>query len=139
MHAQSQAPNQSLGQVSRMAQPNGSSLSGSSAQGHRTWHQESDNLGLRRTVVDNMCSSWLILCYMRYLLLITSSEYMQSLSLFQKRRGPVTAEWQQKLPDFVKRLEEGLYRQAMTKVVNIDMRSSVDSSVLPLCLFSLEM
>ncbi|KAG6550989.1 hypothetical protein Mapa_007604 [Marchantia paleacea] len=91
MHAQSQAPNQSLGQVSRMAQPNGSSLSGSSIQGHRTWHQESDNFGLRRTVVENI------------------------LSLFQKRRGPVTAEWQQKLPDFVKRLEEGLYRQAMTK------------------------
>ncbi|KAL2642143.1 hypothetical protein R1flu_009730 [Riccia fluitans] len=91
MNAQSQAPNQSLGQVSRMAQPNGSSLPGSAPQVHRTWHQEADVFGLRRTVVENI------------------------LSLFQKRRGPVTQEWQQKLPDFVKKLEEGLYRQAASK------------------------
>ena len=28
----------------------------------------------------------------------------------------VTSEWQNKLPDFVKRLEEALYRYAQTKV-----------------------
>ncbi|CAM6125894.1 unnamed protein product [Calypogeia fissa] len=89
MQAQTHVPNPGLG--SRMAQPNGNSLP---IQGggpwRKTWHTDTD-VALRRTVVENI------------------------LQLFQKRRGPVTAEWQQKLPDFVKRLEEALYRSAITK------------------------
>mmetsp|Transcript_5018 Transcript_5018/g.18226 ORF Transcript_5018/g.18226 Transcript_5018/m.18226 type:complete len:1377 (+) Transcript_5018:27-4157(+) len=37
------------------------------------------------------------------------------LSLFQQRKPQVTKEWQQKLPDFVRRLEEELYRNARSK------------------------
>jgi enoyl reductase-like protein len=37
------------------------------------------------------------------------------LRLFQQRKPSVTKEWQQKLPDFVLRLEEAVYRGARTK------------------------
>ena len=36
--------------------------------------------------------------------------------LFAARKPVVTSEWQNKLPDFVKRLEEALYRCAPNKV-----------------------
>lgn len=39
-----------------------------------------------------------------------------SLHLFKKRKPHVTPEWQQRLPDFVKRLEEALYLNAASKV-----------------------
>jgi hypothetical protein len=35
--------------------------------------------------------------------------------MFQQRKPSVTKEWQQKLPDFVRRLEEALYRSAASK------------------------
>lgn len=40
----------------------------------------------------------------------------RSLKLFQQRKPSVTTEWQSKLPDFVRRLEEALYRSAASKV-----------------------
>jgi hypothetical protein len=40
----------------------------------------------------------------------------RSLRLFQQRKPSETKEWQQKLPDFVLRLEEAVYRGARTKV-----------------------
>ena len=39
-----------------------------------------------------------------------------SFKLFSQRKPSVTAEWQEKLPDFVRRLEEALYRTASSKV-----------------------
>lgn len=42
--------------------------------------------------------------------------YPRSLKTFTFRKPNVTREWQQKLPDFVRRLEEALYRGAATKV-----------------------
>jgi len=39
-----------------------------------------------------------------------------SLRLFQQRKPSETKEWRQKLPDFVLRLEEAVYRGARTKV-----------------------
>ena len=38
------------------------------------------------------------------------------LQLFRNRKPHVTPEWQQKLPDFVKRLEEALYKNAASRV-----------------------
>jgi hypothetical protein len=42
--------------------------------------------------------------------------HTRSLKMFQQRKPSVTKEWQQKLPDFVRRLEEALYRSAASKV-----------------------
>ncbi|KAK9866771.1 hypothetical protein WJX84_010523 [Apatococcus fuscideae] len=39
----------------------------------------------------------------------------QIFKLFSQRKPSVTAEWQEKLPDFVRRLEEALYRTASSK------------------------
>jgi hypothetical protein len=39
-----------------------------------------------------------------------------SLLLFEKRKPRLTLEWQQRLPELVKRLEESLYRDARSKV-----------------------
>eukprot|EP00897_Mesotaenium_endlicherianum_P009474 jgi/Mesen1/8555/ME000489S07941 len=43
--------------------------------------------------------------------------------LFQKRKSAHTPEWQQRLPDFVKRLEDALYRVAMSKEEYMDESS----------------
>lgn len=43
----------------------------------------------------------------------------RSLKLFQQRKPSVTTEWQSKLPDFVRRLEEALYRSAASKVRDV--------------------
>jgi hypothetical protein len=40
----------------------------------------------------------------------------RSLKLFRQRKPSETREWQQKLPDFVLRLEEAVYRGARSKV-----------------------
>ena len=45
-----------------------------------------------------------------------ASPLVFSLKLFQRRKPSVTKEWQNKLPDFVRRLEEALYRSAQSKV-----------------------
>ncbi|KAJ7216854.1 hypothetical protein O6H91_Y471400 [Diphasiastrum complanatum] len=72
-------------------QQNGNSLQGSSMGGWRkTWQTDAD-LSIRRVILENI------------------------FRLFQKRKPQVTPEWQQKLPDFVKRLEEQLYRDAASK------------------------
>ena len=42
-----------------------------------------------------------------------------SLLLFEKRKPRLTLEWQQRLPELVKRLEESLYRDARSKVFRI--------------------
>lgn len=39
--------------------------------------------------------------------------------LFQQRKPTETKEWQQKLPDFVLRLEEAVYRGARSKVRDV--------------------
>lgn len=39
-----------------------------------------------------------------------------SFKIFQARKAGVTSQWNQRLPDFVKRLEEALYRAARSKV-----------------------
>ncbi|MCO5597729.1 hypothetical protein L7F22_051810 [Adiantum nelumboides] len=57
---------------------------------HRTWQTDSD-FTIRRNIVEKI------------------------LLLFQKRKPRVSPEWQQKLPEFVKRLEESLYRDAASK------------------------
>ena len=46
----------------------------------------------------------------------------RSLRLFQQRKPSETKEWQQKLPDFVLRLEEAVYRGARTKVRTFRLR-----------------
>lgn len=51
------------------------------------------------------------------MLLIRCLLFYLSLLLFQKRKPRVSQEWQQKLPEFVKRLEESLYRDAASKVM----------------------
>ena len=43
--------------------------------------------------------------------------FASRLLLFQKKKPRVSPEWQQRLPDFVKRLEESLYRDALSKVI----------------------
>ena len=43
----------------------------------------------------------------------------RSLRLFQQRKPTETKEWQQKLPDFVLRLEEAVYRGARSKVRDV--------------------
>mmetsp|Transcript_24255 Transcript_24255/g.82875 ORF Transcript_24255/g.82875 Transcript_24255/m.82875 type:complete len:1312 (+) Transcript_24255:116-4051(+) len=62
----------------------------------RTWHKEED--------VPERC--------------IMLNQIQQ---LFNARKPNVTAEWKQKLPDFVKRLEEALYRSAPSKEAYADV------------------
>jgi hypothetical protein len=86
MQTQTQVPGQSPGSLQNETSHN------SGMQGlWRRWQSESD-INLRRDVVENI------------------------LQLFKNRKPHVTPEWQQRLPDFVKRLEEALYRSAATKV-----------------------
>jgi len=44
------------------------------------------------------------------------------LKIFKQRKPDVTKEWQHKLPDFVLRLEEAVYRGARSKVRSLSDR-----------------
>eukprot|EP00250_Pteridium_aquilinum_P011854 c20351_g1_i2 orf=1101-6170(+) len=83
-----QAPGQAAGQLASVSQNmNSLTLPGGS---HRTWQTDSD-VAIRRNIVEKI------------------------VFLFQKRKPRVSQEWQQRLPEFVKRLEESLYRDASSK------------------------
>ncbi|KAH7298000.1 hypothetical protein KP509_25G022700 [Ceratopteris richardii] len=91
MQAKTQISGQSSGQttcqITGVSNANSLPMSGGS---HRTWQSDSD-VAIRRNIVEKI------------------------LHLFQKRKPRVSQEWQQKLPEFVKRLEESLYRDASSK------------------------
>ena len=80
----------------------------------RDWHSESD-IGDRRQLIQHM---YVAICA------IGSSAAKYSLTsgvicrfqLLTQRKPNVTQEWKEKLPDFVKRLEEALYQGAASKV-----------------------
>ena len=103
-------------------------------QRHRTWQTEAD-VGIRRMIVEKM---WVWVLAFTLLLLFSHNDcinaltksdigicgpnscgffFASSLLLFQKKKPRVSPEWQQRLPDFVKRLEESLYRDALSKVI----------------------
>ncbi|XP_057841240.1 histone acetyltransferase HAC1 isoform X1 [Cryptomeria japonica] len=108
MHAQAQITGQVSGQVtgqvggqlSGLAQQNGSSLA-SQASNHggmrRSWHTDADVLAVRRHIIEKISQ------------------------IFQ--RHPISPEWQQRLPEFVKRLEEGLFKEAVSKEEYMDSNS----------------
>jgi hypothetical protein len=86
------------------------------------WWQSSNDLEDRKKLINKMCvvlelQSWLLSgCSSSNLFLTGSLFPCHSYTLFSQRKPNVTAEWQDKLPDFVKRLEEALYRNARSKV-----------------------
>jgi hypothetical protein len=87
MQTQTQVPGQAPGPLQNENTHN------SGMQGlWRQWQTESDNTNLRRDVADNINR------------------------LFKHRKQLGNPEWQQRLPDFVKRLEEALYNNAASKV-----------------------
>ncbi|KAH9563330.1 hypothetical protein CY35_05G120700 [Sphagnum magellanicum] len=86
MQTQTQVPGQAPGPLQNENTHN------SGMQGlWRQWQTESDNTNLRRDVADNINR------------------------LFKHRKQLGNPEWQQRLPDFVKRLEEALYNNAASK------------------------
>jgi len=95
MQAQPQIPGQvsgqSGGQLADLAQQNGSSLSSQTSNMggmRRPWHTDSNLYQVRQHVTERI------------------------LHVF---RGPISIEWQQRLPNLVKRLEEGLFKEAASK------------------------
>ncbi|KAJ7544850.1 hypothetical protein O6H91_09G096200 [Diphasiastrum complanatum] len=93
-----QTQTQVAGQA-RIPQQNGNSLQSSSIGGWRkTWQTDAD-VSVRRIILENIYR------------------------IFQKRKPQVTPEWQQKLPDFVKRVEEQLYRDASSKEEYNDLKT----------------
>ena len=48
---------------------------------------------------------------------------MRRLRVFKQRKPELTNEWEHKLPDFVLRLEEAVYRGARSKVRGFDRRA----------------
>jgi len=97
MQTQTQIPGQAPGQAGRGQQQNGNATNTSGLQS--TWQRWEQDTGLRRHVVENI------------------------LQLFRNRKPHVTPEWQQKLPDFVKKLEEALYKNAASKEEYADLKT----------------
>lgn len=54
--------------------------------------------------------------------LTSRSFYSCRLKIFKQRKPDLTKEWQHKLPDFVLRLEEAVYRGARSKVRSLSDR-----------------
>eukprot|EP00976_Prorocentrum_cordatum_P082426 1184811-Prorocentrum_minimum.AAC.3 len=73
----------------------------------KTWQSDED-IPQRRELVHQM--------YVRVKQTLNSL-CASSLLLFQQKTPSVTKEWQQKLPDFVQKLEEKLYRSAANKLL----------------------
>lgn len=88
-HAQlsGQVPTAQLGGVPQL---NMTTLPSQGVGRRRTWQTDTD-VAIRRMIAEKI------------------------VLLFQKRKPQVSPEWQQRLPDFVKRLEESLYRDALSK------------------------
>ncbi|KAI5082147.1 hypothetical protein GOP47_0001890 [Adiantum capillus-veneris] len=92
MQAQTQLSGQAAGQTACQMATVSQSMSTLPLPGgtHRNWQTESD-FTIRHNIVEKI------------------------LLLFQRRKPRVSPEWQLKLPEFVKRLEESLYKDAASK------------------------
>ncbi|GLJ12049.1 hypothetical protein SUGI_0182850 [Cryptomeria japonica] len=88
------------GQLPGLAQQNGSSLA-SQTSNHggmrRSWHTDVDVPAVRRHIIERI------------------------LQIFQ--RHPISPEWQQRLPEFVRRLEDALFTEAASKEEYMDSTS----------------
>eukprot|EP01018_Ginkgo_biloba_P007798 Gb_24654 [translate_table: standard] len=106
MQAQAQISGQVSGQVSGqaggqlpgLAQQNGSTLPSQTPNLgglRRAWQTDTDLVGVRQYIIDRI------------------------LKLFHRRQ--ISQDWQQRLPDFVRRLEEGLFKEAASKEDYMDL------------------
>lgn len=99
MQTQMQVPGQVISQVALGPQQNGNAPNSIGLPSTWPRWQSEQDTSLRRHIVENI------------------------LQLFKSRKPHVTPEWQQKLPDFVKRLEEALYKNAPSKEEYADLKT----------------
>ncbi len=81
----------------------------------KEWHSESDYPD-RRQLIQHMWVELLCLCLKLHEVTCSREVYTCRFHLLTQRKPNVTQEWKEKLPDFVKRLEEALYQGAGSKV-----------------------
>jgi hypothetical protein len=91
---------------------------GSARETWRTWQSDAD-LDIRKNVINQMCVSWTrkLLESCSVMPARVSAEVLCCrYTLFKNKRPKVAGDWQQKLPEFTRRLEELLYKRARTPV-----------------------
>ena len=88
-----------------------------SASGRPSWHSEAD-AQTRNHVLQLMCVENSSLCpnSVDFLLVSLLPLPTSSYQIFSKRRPGVQQPWSNRLPDFIRRLEDALYRVARSKV-----------------------